>query len=168
MLFLIACLAALGLLAALLGRVPAGLNGGQRAAARLERGGAALPLWGLAAALFGLALAAVLVNIHPIALLGVLVNIHPIALLGVLVFAAVLCLGALGLGVAAQSLGGRLDGGPGEPDTFAALRRGLWVLLLSAAVPFAGWLLVLLALAAGVGAVLDTLVTRTDAPSELE
>lgn len=156
MLFLIACLAALGLLAALLGRVPAGLNGGQRAAARLERGGAALPLWGLAAALFGLALAAVLVNIHPIALLGVLV------------FAAVLCLGALGLGVAAQSLGGRLDGGPGEPDTFAALRRGLWVLLLSAAVPFAGWLLVLLALAAGVGAVLDTLVTRTDAPSELE
>lgn len=153
MLFLIACLAALALLAALLGRVPAGLHGGERAAARLERGGAALPLWGLAAALFGLALAAVLVNIHPIALLGMLV------------FAAMLCLGALGLGVAAQSLGGRLGNAAEEPEAFTALRRGLWVLLLSAAVPFAGWLLVLLALAAGIGAVLDTLITRRQEPN---
>lgn len=156
MLFLIACLAALALLAALLGRVPAWLQSGERAAVRLERGGAALPLWGLAAALFGLALAAVLVNIHPIALLGVLA------------FAAVLCLGALGLGVAAQSLGGKLGNAAEEPEAFTALRRGLWVLLLSAAVPFAGWLLVLLAVTAGVGAVLDTLVTRTPAPPELD
>ncbi len=155
-LFLITCLAVLGLLAALLGRVPPALHGGERAAERLARGGAALPLWGLAAALFGLGLAAVLVNIHPIALLGVLV------------FAAVLCLGALGLGVAAQSLGGKLGDGVGELSAFADLRRGLWVLLLSAAVPFVGWLLVLLALAAGVGAVLDTLVTRGAGPPELD
>lgn len=135
----------------MLGRAPDALRAGERAAARWERGGAALLLWGLAASVLGLVLAAILVNVHAVALLGILV------------FAAVLILGALGLGVAAFSVGARLGdaaGSEGGGEMLASVRLGLWSLLLSALVPFVGWLLVLLALASGVGAVLDTLVTR--------
>lgn len=107
-------------------------------------------LWGLAAALLVLLLC------------GVLFKIHALALLGVLVLASGLALASLGLGAAALSLGLRLTDALGAMDTetLPALRLGLWTLLLASGVPFVGWLLVLLALASGVGAVLETFLTR--------
>ena len=147
-LFLAAVLCALGLLALLLGRAPALTRLAERAAARLERGRLVPTLWGLAAA----GLVALLAS--------VLVNVHALALLGVLVLAAGLALAGLGLGAAALWLGGRAGDALGAlaSDTLPSLRLGLWTLLLASAVPFAGWLLVLLALAAGLGATLEALL----------
>jgi len=107
-------------------------------------------LWGLAAALLVLILC------------GVLFNIHALALLGVVVLVSGLVLASLGLGVAALSLGLRLTDALGALDveTLPALRLGLWTLLLASCVPFLGWLLVLLTLASGIGATLETLLTR--------
>lgn len=107
-------------------------------------------LWGLAATLLILILAVVLFQTHVLALLGILV-----LLIG-------LALASLGLAAAALSLGQRLTDAlaPLDMDMLPTLRLGLWTLLLAAFVPFAGWLLVLLALASGIGAVLETLLTR--------
>jgi hypothetical protein len=150
-LFLTACLTVLGLLAVLLGRTGLLVRLGERAALRLERGRAVPMLWGLAAVLLVLLLAIILFQTHVLALLGVLVLVVG------------LVLASLGLGVVAYSLGQRLAeaGGDLGTDSLEALRLGLWSLLLASFVPFAGWLIVLLALASGIGAVLETLVTRT-------
>jgi hypothetical protein len=150
-LFLTACLAVLSLLAVLLGRTGLLVRLGERAALRLERGRMVPTLWGLAAALLVFLLAIVLFQTHVLALLGVLV----------LVIGLVLT--SLGLGVVAYSLGQRLAeaGGNLDTDSLEALRLGLWALLLAAFVPFAGWLIVLLALVSGIGAALETLVTCT-------
>lgn len=123
---------------------------GERAAARLDGGRVVPTLWGLAAALLVLILC------------GVLFNIHALALLGVVVLVSGLVLVSLGLGVAALSLGLRLTDALTTMDmeTLPALRLGLWTLLLASCVPFLGWLLVLLALASGIGATLETLLTR--------
>ena len=151
MLFLIACLAVLGLLAVLLGRAEPLARIGERAALRLERGRVVPTLWGLAAALLVFLLAIVLFQTHVLALLGVFVLVVG------------LILASLGLGVIAYSLGQRLTETLGtlDTDSLVALKLGLWSLLLASFVPFAGWLLALLALASGIGAVLETLVTRT-------
>ena len=124
---------------------------GERAALRLDRGQVVPTLWGLAATLLVLVLAVVLFQTHILALLGVFVLIAGIALAG------------LGLAAVALLLGQRLTEAFAslETELLSVLRLGLWVLLLAAFVPFAGWLLVLLALASGIGAVLETLVTRT-------
>ena len=139
------------MLAAQTGRLDALARLGERAAARLERGRTVPTLWGLAAALLVLLLAAILFNIHAVALAGVFV------------LAAGLALASLGLAAAALPLGQRLRDALGSLDTEAlpALRLGLWALALTSAIPFAGWLLVLLTLASGIGAVLETLLTRT-------
>lgn len=107
-------------------------------------------LWGLAAGLGVFLLAAVLFNTKVLALLG----------LAVLVIG--FSIAALGLAAAALFVGTRLADAftSLEADTFSALRAGLWTLTLASAVPFAGWLLVVLALAAGIGAVLEMLVVR--------
>lgn len=107
-------------------------------------------LWGLAAALLVLILC------------GVLFSRHALALLGVVVLVSGLILASLSLGVAALSLGLRLTDALTMMDMemLPALRLGLWTLLLASFVPFLGWLLVLLALASGIGATLETLLTR--------
>ncbi len=107
-------------------------------------------LWGLAAALLVLILAAILFKAHALALLGVVVLVSGFVL------------ASLGLGVAALSLGLRLTDAlaPMDLETLPALRLGLWTLLLASCVPFLGWVLVLLALASGLGSTLETLLTR--------
>lgn len=107
-------------------------------------------LWGLAAALLVLILC------------GVLFNIHALAILGLVALLAGLVLASLGLGAAALSLGLRLSDALGalDAETLPALRLGLWTLLLASCIPFLGWLLVLFALASGMGAALETLLTR--------
>ena len=151
-LLLIGCLAVLALAAAALGRLDALLRLGTGAAVRLETGRVIPALWGLAAGLGVFLLAAVLFNTKVLALLGV----------GVL--AAGLSVAALGLAAAALFVGTRLADAFAslETETFNAMRAGLWVLLFASIVPFAGWLLVVLALASGIGTALEMLVVRTE------
>ena len=151
LLLLTGCLAALTLAATALGRLGVLVRFGARASARLDVPRLVPALWGLAAGLGMFLLAAVLFNTHVLALLGLAVLI------------AGFSLAALGLAAAALSVGTRLSDAFAslESETFSVLRVGLWMLLLASAVPFAGWLLVLLALASGIGAVLETLVVRT-------
>ncbi len=108
-------------------------------------------LWGVAASLLVLILC------------GVLFSRHILAIPGVLVLVSGLVLASLGLGVAALSLGLRLTDAltTSDLETLPALRLGLWTLLLASGVPLLGWLLVLLALASGIGATLETLLART-------
>ena len=154
LLLLTGCLATLALAAGALGRLDTLLRLGTRAAARLEMDRTIPVLWGLAAGLGVFLLAAVLFNTKVLALLG----------LAVLVIG--FSIAALGLAAAALFVGTRLADAftSLEADTFSVLRAGLWTLTLASAVPFAGWLLVVLALAAGIGAVLETLVVRTPPP----
>lgn len=123
---------------------------GERAAARLDGGRIVPTLWGLAAVLLVLFLC------------GVLFNVHALALLGVVVLVLGLVLASVGLGVVALSLGLHLTDALATMDMemLPALRLGLWTLLLASGVPFLGWLLVLLALASGMGAILEALVSR--------
>lgn len=139
------------MLALLFGRVAPLARLGERAAARLDGGRVVPTLWGLAASLLVLLLC------------GVLFNVHALAPVGVVVLACGLALASLGLGAASLSLGLRLTDALGAMDmeTLPALRLGLWTLLLASGVPFVGWLLVLLALASGVGATLETLLMRS-------
>lgn len=155
-LLLIAGLAALCLLALLLGRAPPLARLGERAAARLDGGRVVPTLWGLAAALLVLILC------------GVLFSRHALALLGVVVLVSGLVLASLGLGVAALSLGLRLTDAlrAMDTETLPALRLGLWTLLLASGIPLLGWLLVLLALASGIGATLETLIRPASGHAE--
>ena len=140
-----------------LGRLEALTQFGARAATRLETGRAIPALWGLAAGVLVFLLAAVLFNTHTFALLGALV------------LAAGLSLAGLGFAVAALSVGTRLTEAFAslECESLGALRLGLWLLGLAAGVPFAGWFFVLLALACGIGSVLETLFGRPSAPNTL-
>lgn len=149
-LVLIAALAVLAVLSVAVGRMEPLARLGERATSRLDAGRAVPTLWGLAATVFLLALSAVLFSTKVLALMGVLVLIACLALAG------------LGLGAAALSLGQRLGDASGAltTETPDAIRLGLWTLLLASVLPFLGWLLVGLALASGVGAVLETLMAR--------
>ncbi len=153
-LFLTGCAAVLMLAALLGGRSDALARLGMRAAGRLEAARTIPLLWGLAAGLLIFLLAAALFKTHMLALLGALVLVSGFGLAG------------LGLLAAALSTGTRLSDAFALPDgdTVGTLRLGLWTLGLATAVPVAGWLLALLALASGMGAVLETLVMRP--PSE--
>ena len=152
-LILLATLASFALLSVSLGRAETLARLGERAASRLDQGRAIPTLWGVAATVFLLALAAVLFSTKVLALLGVL--------------ALAVCLGlaGLGLGVAALGLGQRIHDACGSltSEPHDGLRLGLWALLLASILPFVGWLLVGLALAAGIGAVLELLVSRRSA-----
>lgn len=99
---------------------------------------------------------------------GVLFSTKVLALLGALLLILVLALASLGLGAAALSLGRRLAEAAGsfETETLSALRFGLWALLVASFLPFLGWALVLLAIASGIGAVLETLAARRGAQEE--
>lgn len=146
-------LVSLALLAVTFGRTEPLAGLGQRAAARLEQGRAVPTLWGLAATVFLLAASAVLFSTKVLDLLGVILLTVGLAFV------------SLGLGVAAMSLGTRLLDALGtlETETLPALRLGLWTLFLASFLPFLGWLLVLLCIASGVGALLETLTMRRSA-----
>ena len=152
-LILLATLASLALLSVGLGRAEVLARLGERAASRLDQGRAIPTLWGVAATVFLLALAAVLFSTKVLALVGVLVLVFCFALAG------------LGLGVAALGLGQRIQDAAGAltSEPLDGLRTGLWAMLLASVLPFVGWLLVGLALAAGIGAVLELLVSRRSA-----
>lgn len=124
---------------------------------RLEQGRAIQTLWGVAATVFLIALA------------GVLFSTKVLALLGALVLAACFALAGLGLGVAALGLGRRLQDAAGSlaAEPLDGLKLGLWALLLASLLPFVGWLLVVLALASGIGAVLELLVARRSVPPDV-
>jgi len=107
-------------------------------------------LWGIAAAIVCVVAAALLISTKILALLGVLV-------LGI-----GLVLASLGLGATALWLGTKIveAGQSTEIGTLPALKSGATALLLAALLPYVGWLLVLLALAVGIGAVLESLAVR--------
>ena len=144
------CLTTLALAALLIGRLGALTQLGTRAAARLEINRLIPTLWGLAAGLLIFLLDAILFNTHSLALLGIVVLVIGLALAG------------MGLAATGLSIGTRVSEAFDllETETLGALKLGLWSLLLTSAVPFAGWLLGLLMLASGIGAVLETLVVR--------
>lgn len=152
LLLVLACLAVFVLFLTALRRADRVAALGARAGDRLERGGLLPTLWGLAAGILIFAATAVLFGTKILALLGVFVLFSGIVLLG------------LGLAVAAlrvgRTLAEALDQTPGED--VRALRLGLSTLFLAAFVPFVGWIGVGLAVASGVGAVLETLFSRRD------
>ena len=149
-LILLSGLAALILLAVLFRRADPLARFAERASARLDQGRVVPTLWGLAASLFLFLACAALFATKILALLGLLLLTADLALVG------------LGLGVAALSLGLRLAeaGGAFETHTLTALRLGLWTLFLASFLPFVGWLLVILALASGIGAILELVTVR--------
>ena len=121
-----------------------------RSASRLEGRRLVPTLWGIAAAIVCVAAAALLISTKILALLGVFV-------LGLGLVAA-----SLGLGAAALWLGRRIAeaADTGELGSLSGLRVGLFSLLLASLLPYVGWILVLVALAAGIGSVLECLVVR--------
>jgi len=151
--FLILCslLAGAGVTAVGAGRAERLARFGTGASDRLE-GRPLLPmLWGLAAIVLATALVSALFAVKALAGLGLIAGL------------AALIMVALGLGVAALSLGRALLTGfdaAGVPDDTAALRFGLWALLLTSILPVVGWLVAGLAVASGLGAILEALLTR--------
>jgi len=147
---LISVLASLTLFAAFLQRIEIGLRLVERSAQRLEGRRLVPMLWGIAAAIVCVVAAALLISTKILALLGVLV-------LGI-----GLVLASLGLGATALWLGTKIveAGQSTEIGTLPALKSGATALLLAALLPYVGWLLVLLALAVGIGAVLESLAVR--------
>ena len=143
-------LSTLALLTAFLGRTDWLLRLGEQGARRLEEGRTVTALWGLAATLFCLLAAAVLFSTKILALLGLLM------------LAAGLILASFGLGTIAVWLGRRISEAAGslETEMLPCLRLGLGTLLLASLLPYAGWLLVMLGLAMGVGAVMEVLTER--------
>ena len=147
---LLSVLASVVLLAALFQRMDMCLQLVERSAARLEGRRLIPTLWGIAAAIVCVVAAALLISTKILALLGVVV------------LSLGLVAASLGLGAAALWLGTRIAEAAetGEPGSLPSLKLGLVTLLLAALLPYAGWLLVLLALAAGIGAGLECLVVR--------
>lgn len=152
---LLSGLASFALLVFVFGRAESLARLAERAATRLELGRAVPTLWGLAAIIFLLAASVVLFSTKVLALLGLLLLTVGLAVI------------SLGLGVAALALGQRLLDALGtlETETLPALRLGLWTLFLASFLPFLGWLLVLLCIASGVGALLEILTARRNAES---
>ena len=126
------------------------LSLGERARQRLDRGRTLPTLWGLSASVLIFAVSVLLFHTHVLALLGVLL------------LAAGLGLAGGGLAVTAWAVGDDLEGASGSrhDDGVSSLRLGLAVLFLASWLPIIGWLAAALAAAAGLGAVLEALLTR--------
>ena len=149
---MLSILAALALLAAMLQRADLLVRLTERSASRLDKGQTVPTLWGVAAAALCLfAIAALFAT-------------KVLALLGVFVLAASLILAGLGTGAVARWLGGKIADAAGalDTDTLPCLQLGFWTLLSASMLPYVGWLLVLLGLASGIGAVLEVLVMRRE------
>lgn len=152
LLLLCAVLAAVALLASGSGRLERLTALAARAADRLARPHALLTLWGLAAVVL---LAALISALSPV---------KALAAVNLILLVGALMLLALGLGASALTIGRAVSDAlrpdSSSDDTLAALRLGFAVLLLASAVPFLGWVLALLALGSGVGAILEGLARR--------
>ena len=121
-----------------------------RAIDRLEHKRALPVLWGLSFTVLMLAVCAVLINIKPLALLGVLT-----ALAGVIIVGLGVCVAAIRFGRDLAITLGRLGS-----DDLTALKLGLTLFLGVAVLPFIGWILIILAAAAGIGALLEAWLVR--------
>lgn len=150
---LIATLVVLALLLVLCGQMNTLVSLSQRlerASERLADGSRIIPtLWGLVAGVFFV--------LAPIALFSTKV----LAILGVIILIAGLAMASLGLGASALWLGSKISESMGvlEADVAANLRLGLWSMLLASILPFAGWLVVVAALASGIGAISEVFAT---------
>lgn len=150
LLILLSVLASVSVLAAFFQRVDICLLLVERSAARLEGRRLIPTLWGIAAAIVCVVAAALLISTKTLALLGVVV------------LSLGLVAASLGLGAAALWLGTRIFdiSETSELSSLSSLKLGLITLFLASFLPYVGWLLVLLALASGIGAVLEYLVVR--------
>lgn len=152
---LIGCLGCTAIVSGFSGRLPRLTRLIDRASLRLEsrrRRGFSI-LWGVSAMLMLLVVGGALMSVKSIALLGVLVSGTALVLGGIGTAAAALALG--------RGFGDGLDGDDGvSASPTARLVLGLATLLAAVFVPFAGWLLGSVGVAAGVGAVLDVLFAR--------
>lgn len=146
---LLAIVSCVTLAAAGLGRLDRGAAAVEQARMRLEQQRALPMLWGLSAGVLAFAVCVLLVRIHALFLLALLLLLVSLTVIG------------LGLIVAAYALGGAIASAAGEsPRPLASVRLGLTLLLLVSCLPYLGWLLTLLALAAGTGTVLEELLVR--------
>lgn len=117
---------------------------------RLQETWAAPMAWGLAALVLVLAASAIFFKVKALALLGVALVAVGAVLLG------------LGLATGALAVGSRLLEAAGDFDRTPIdhLRVGLLTLIVAAICPFVGWIAVGLTGLAGIGAVLEAIVTR--------
>ena len=121
--------------------------------ARRLGGPKSLPtLWGICVGLILFAVAAVLFATKVLAALGVIVILFALAVFGAGLVSAGIAYGRAILG-AAGSL---------ESDDHTCLRLGLWVLFFASFLPFLGWLVVVLAGAAGLGALAQAAFGRRE------
>jgi hypothetical protein len=146
-LVLLVCLAALAvlyLIAASVRRQEWLVGLAQSASVEVGRGKVVYTLWGILAEILLISAGLLLTKVPQAGLLVVLVWFFALALAG------------LGAGVAAFVAGRRLHAelAGGEITPLSALGIGLRVLFTASALPFIGWIVVLLLMAHGIGAVL--------------
>lgn len=149
---LLAVLAVVALLGMAVGRLDRLVAIALAGARRLDSGKVVPGLWGVCAALI---LFALIVILFATKVLG---------LLGALLFLIALSLAALGLAASAVACGRAVHGESAtlDLDDLAHLRTGLWLLFFASILPVLGWLVVLLAIACGLGGVVQTLFARRD------
>ena len=147
---LVSFLSSTALIGTVLGRLMHLTALGRRATRRLSYGRGGVLLWGAAAGILTVIVAAILFSTKVLALLGLLVLLTGLTLAG------------LGLGVGAAHVGHTLASSLGHPDSppLLALPLGIAAFFFTAFLPVVGWFLVVLAVLAGIGATLDTLIRR--------
>jgi hypothetical protein len=86
----------------------------------------------------------------------------PLALIGVaLLFLGIVFAGA-GVCVAGLTIGRRVQAVFAQEESdIRAFQYGLWLLVIGAIFPFAGWIVVLLVTAGGIGSLMATIVARS-------
>ncbi len=157
---LLLCLASLAVvyLAAASVRKQEGLvNLTHTAANRLAKGSALYTLWGILAELLLVSAGAILANVTHIALLVMFAGLIAVALAGL---GACVSAYATGRRLHAELSGGEIDGG-------RALGQGLTLFFCAVALPVAGWIVIALMAANGVGAVLAAAI-QGEPPSAVE
>ncbi len=146
----LAPLAAVAAVLAIVGRLDSVVAAALGAQERLRRSWIIPVAWGLSASVLVIAASVVLLKTKVLALAAVALLAAGMILLG------------LGVAAGALSIGGRILEATGEYERppLDHLRTGLWTLLVSAVCPLLGWLAAMVAAFAGIGAVLETIVTR--------
>jgi hypothetical protein len=151
LLILVGTLAAFSLIAMALGRFGNLVNVTRRAAERLERSRLFPTLWGLSATVLLFVIAVVLFKTKVLGLLGLVVLVSGLILV------------SIGSGVNALRVGRQIafQIGRGDEDDLSLLKIGMGVLFVTASIPIVGWIIAILETAAGIGAVLETLLNRS-------
>ncbi|HEX5323808.1 MAG TPA: hypothetical protein VFW40_08490 [Capsulimonadaceae bacterium] len=149
-LLLLASIAVVVLIAAGTGSLEKLVGLGTRAMRRMETGLVAPTLWGLCVGLLVFALVAMLFKTKVLAVLGAVVIVFAFCLLGMGICVAATVYGR-GIALAAGSV---------ELEDLSSMRLGLWTFLLASAIPFIGWIVILFATAAGLGAIVQCFTQR--------